>query len=113
MPAPSRFCARCGAGLSAGAAFCPSCGAAAGGSAPAAGPDRTWVAAGVVIALSLLAIVWVLLRQPAAPPAPPPPPAAEGFTGPAPDISTMTAREGFDRLFNRVMAADEQGNNDF
>lgn len=108
MPAHPRFCAQCGTGLSAGAVFCPSCGAAAG--APAApGPNRAWVAAGVVTALSLLAIVWLMARRPAAPPAASAPPTVDGFGGPAPDISTMTAREGFDRLFNRVMLAAEQG----
>lgn len=108
MPAHPRFCAQCGTGLSASAAFCPSCGAAAG--APAApGPNRAWVAAGVVITLSLLAIVWLMARRPAAAPAASAPPTADGFGGPAPDISTLTAREGFDRLFNRVMLAAEQG----
>jgi hypothetical protein len=29
--------------------------------------------------------------------------------GPAPDISRMTPRERFDRLFNRIMQADERG----
>jgi hypothetical protein len=61
------------------------------------------------MALSLLAIIWILARRPAEAPAPAAPAMAEGFGGPAPDISTMTEREGFDRLFNRVMAAAEQG----
>jgi hypothetical protein len=61
-----------------------------------------------VILLSVLAIAWVLMRPPASP-APAAPSAAAGFAGPAPDISTMSAREGFDRLFNRVMVAAEQG----
>lgn len=52
-------------------------------------------------------MVWVLAR-PAAP-APAAPAAPGGFEGPAPDISTLSARDGFDRLFNRVMAAAEQG----
>ena len=108
MPAHPRFCAQCGTGLSATASFCPSCGAPA--SAPAApGPNRAWVAAGVVITLSLLAIVWLMARRPGPAPAAPAPPTVEGFGGPAPDISTLTAREGFDRLFNRVMLAAEQG----
>jgi hypothetical protein len=34
---------------------------------------------------------------------------AQGATGPAPDISTMTPRERFDRLFNRIMQAAERG----
>jgi hypothetical protein len=32
-----------------------------------------------------------------------------GPAGPAPDISQMTPRERFDRLFNRIMQAAEQG----
>jgi hypothetical protein len=107
MPPHPRFCAQCGAGLSASASFCPSCGTPAGAPAGPA-PNRAWVAAGVVVTLSLLAIVWVMARRPAPLPGTPPP-AVEGFGGPAPDISTLTAREGFDRLFNRVMLAAEQG----
>jgi hypothetical protein len=34
---------------------------------------------------------------------------AQGATGPAPDISTMTPQERFDRLFNRIMQAAERG----
>jgi hypothetical protein len=34
---------------------------------------------------------------------------AQGATGPAPDISTMTPPERFDRLFNRIMQAAERG----
>jgi hypothetical protein len=34
---------------------------------------------------------------------------AGGATGPAPDISRMSPRERFDRLFNRIMSAAEQG----
>ena len=109
MPSPSRFCAQCGAGLSAGAAFCPSCGAPAGTPAAATGPNRAWVAAGIVITLSLLVIAWLVTRRPPTAPAAAAPPTAEGLGGPAPDISTLTPRESFDRLFNRVMIAAEQG----
>jgi hypothetical protein len=34
---------------------------------------------------------------------------SSGMTGPAPDISGMTPRERFDRLFNRIMQASERG----
>jgi tetratricopeptide (TPR) repeat protein len=61
-----------------------------------------------VVTLSVLTIAWVLAR-PSASPVPAAAPSAEGFAGPAPDISTLSAREGFDRLFNRVMEAAEQG----
>ena len=33
----------------------------------------------------------------------------DGSTGPAPDISRMSPRERFDRLFNRIMQAAERG----
>ena len=36
-------------------------------------------------------------------------PGAGGASGPAPDISRMTPRERFDRLFNRIMEAAGQG----
>jgi hypothetical protein len=36
-------------------------------------------------------------------------PANGGPAGPAPDISAMTPRERFDRLYNRIMQASERG----
>ena len=38
--------------------------------------------------------------------------ASSNGNGQPPDLSTMTPREAADRLFNRVMIADEQGNTD-
>jgi hypothetical protein len=133
-PAAPAQCASCGAELSAGARFCHRCGTAAPGAARASGAgapgiaaaattgvslgrqDRMpWIAAGLVILVALGAIVWNVLRnepEPAgggASQAPPPGLAGPGLSGPAPDISQMTPRERFDRLFNRVMTAAEQG----
>lgn len=104
MTGSSRFCSQCGTPLGGAAAFCPQCGARAGGPGPAPG----WIAAGVVIAVSALVISWLLVRGPTAG-GPVPATAAPGFSGPAPDLGAMTARESFDRLYNRVMMAAEQG----
>ena len=129
------LCAGCGAELSPGAKFCHRCGTAvAAGAAPSSrapapgappsrgewvplpATDRTpWIGAGLVILVALGAIVWHLVRGEPAPAGG----AAAGsgpagltspsLSGPAPDISQMTPRERFDRLFNRVMAAAEIG----
>lgn len=70
-------------------------------------------AAGVGAAL-LFGILAVVIRggsgaPPAASPAPAAPFASEEGGGPPPDISTMTPRERFDRLYNRIMRASEAG----
>jgi hypothetical protein len=65
---------------------------------------------GAVVTISLLAIVYALTRP--TPPASSPEggaQAAEGLAGPAPDISSLSPRQSFDRLFNRVMVAAGQG----
>jgi hypothetical protein len=64
----------------------------------------------VAVAISLIAIAYALTRP--APVAPAPETGLQtdaGLAGPAPDISTLSPRQSFDRLFNRVMAAAEQG----
>lgn len=128
-------CAGCDAELSPGAKFChrcgravaPASGASPGGAgtrhptAPAPPPpgtstDRTaWIAAGLVILVALGAIVWHVVRGEPAPAggaaaaSAPPGLTSPGLGGQAPDISQMSPRERFDRLFNRVMTAAEQG----
>lgn len=125
----ARSCAGCRADLAPTAKFCHRCGRAAGAAgspvAPAGLPKRermAWLVAGVLCVVLLAAIVFKVGR----PPAPVTPDMAnagaesaretstqpEGARGPAgvpPDISQMTPRERFDRLFNRVMQASEQG----
>jgi hypothetical protein len=113
-----RSCGKCGHAIAPGAKFCPSCGTPAAGAAagaPAAGasggrPILPLVIAGV--ALVALVLVIVLKSQPA----PPADAAAQApFAGGAagggapPDLSTMSPRDQFDRLYNRVMTASEQG----
>ncbi len=120
-----RDCARCQAHLSPGARFCHRCGQAAPGAAPAdLTPNRervAWRVAGVLCVVLVGTIVFKVARGAPAPVAPDManPGAASsqtmssagaaGAPGAAPDISQMSPRERFDRLFNRVMAAAEQG----
>jgi len=114
-----RACSKCGHAIAPGAKFCPSCGtpaAGAGGGAPGAGatggrPILPLVIAGV--ALVALVMVIVLKSQPTAPPADgaaqAPFAGGAGGGGTPPDLSTMSPRDQFDRLYNRVMMASEQG----
>ena len=123
-----RTCAACQADLSPRARFCHRCGRAAGatsGGTPLPARERTaWlVAAGLCVVLLSL-IVFKVIRE--ARPAAAPEMANAGaqsasedgggaapFAGAAgatpPDISQMSPRERFDRLFNRVMQAAERG----
>ena len=137
-PATGNFCSACGASLtprtcegchadlSPRARFCHRCGrpvGAGGVAAPAGEPlpsrERTaWIVAGVLCAAFLAAILLRVWR----PPAPVAPDMANAGSasaqalgskgpamGPAPDISSMTPRERFDRLFNRIMQAAAAG----
>ena len=129
-PATGRYCSSCGASLvprqcagcqaelSPHARFCHRCGRPAdGGAAPApARSDRTpWIFAGILSVLLVGLIIYKVLADKPAPTIPamgnagavaeasPP-----GGSGPAPDISQMSPRERFDRLFNRIMSAAER-----
>jgi hypothetical protein len=77
---------------------------------------RAWFVAAALCAILVGAIVWRVVREQPAPPVPQManpgaggPAAADAPTGPAPDISQMTPRERFDRLFNRIMEAAQRG----
>lgn len=127
----ARSCAGCRAGLSPQARFCHRCGRpAAGGPGPAGSTpvrlparERTaWLVAGALCVALLAAIAFKVLRDSTAPAAPdmanagaqsavesPGQPTQGGPGGAPPDISQMSPRERFDRLFNRVMQAAEQG----
>ena len=102
----------------AGARFCAQCGASSSATREGAGRNErlTWfLAGGGVVALAgALALLLSRDRPPAAADAggPVSPPFASGVSAPdgtAPDISNMTPRERFDRLFNRIMRAAESG----
>jgi double zinc ribbon protein len=114
-PAESRACAACRAPLSPGARFCHRCGVAARPAAGAARRERTaWIVAGTAVAVALLLMVWKIGgARPTVP--------DMGNTGNVdagrqagsarrgPDISAMTPRERFDRLYDRIVQAAEKG----
>ncbi len=111
-------CVRCGAQVAPGSRFCGNCGAPAGGGAatiPAAARAgdgwRTAVPFAVAGAAVLILVLVLAFRgQPSAPAQPQAEaPFASGGTGTPPDLSQMSPREAFDRLFTRVMTASENG----
>ena len=120
-----RSCGFCHAELSAQARFCHRCGhPVASGTRPGPRSDRTaWLVAAVLCVLLVGGIVYKVSGG--APAAAAPDMANTGadsrdrapaqrlpgeeLQGRAPDISGMTPRERFDRLFNRVMQAAERG----
>jgi ribosomal protein L40E len=114
-----RTCRHCGATLSPRARYCHRCGEpaeAATAAARAPGSDRrAWLVAAALCALLVGAIVWRVMREQPAPEVPqmanPGAGGAEaaGPAGAAPDISQMSPRERFDRLFNRIMEAAQRG----
>jgi hypothetical protein len=102
-----RACAHCQAELSAHARFCHRCGRAVA----ARSDRRAWTVAG---ALCVLLVAGIAYKVSSAAPERAAPNMANagsstGLPGPAPDISAMTPRERFDRLFNRIMQAAERG----
>lgn len=94
-------CPTCRTRLAVGARFCQHCGAGVGAASPRSPVQWAWAVAG----LSVLAVVLVLVWR--ASPAPPPAPSTGDPA--AIDLSTMTPRERFDRLYDRVMRAAESG----
>jgi len=115
-PMKDTMCPGCGAALSAGARFCRGCGGGVGaGATPAAsappGPAdrRPWIVAGTAMAAVLALLLFTVARSE---PGLPPPAAEEGAPGgdvAVPDISQMTPRERFDRLYQRVLSASQLG----
>ena len=99
-------CVRCGAPRDAAARFCPNCGAPSSEAPrPAGGISAAWVVAGLAGVIAAAALVWAIrsggpVGAPAASPT--------ASSGP-PDLSQMTPQERFDRLFNRIMTAAENG----
>lgn len=115
-----RTCNRCRASLSPQARFCHRCGSpVAGGRREGGRSDRVaWIVAGTLCVLLVGGIAYQVSR---AAPQPVTPDMAnagastgEGtstaaLSGRAPDISQMSPRERFDRLFNRIMQAAQAG----
>lgn len=73
--------------------------------------DRTtWAVSLVITLLALGGTAWLLLAPGNGPPTADAAPNPSGaFSGRGPDISSMSARQAFDRLFDRVLTAGEQG----
>ncbi len=126
-PAAGNFCSHCGSPI---VSVCPSCDTAVkpgsrtcqecGESLVPAVPKQwnaqtiaPWVAIGIAtIALAVALVSWFARSKGAEAPAPMSPPMTS--TVPAPgqpvDLASMSPREAADRLFNRVMIANESGN---
>ncbi|MEP7326191.1 MAG: zinc ribbon domain-containing protein [Gemmatimonadota bacterium] len=108
-------CSKCQSPLRQGTRFCPGCGAATPWTATRGpGGARTpWIVAGGIGVALLGAILYIVVKgQPRATAASAPPDApfaASSESGTPPDISNMTPRERFDRLYNRIMAGQESG----
>jgi hypothetical protein len=99
--------------LGSGARFCSQCGTTAGaGAAPVNRNERLlWFLGGGVV-VALVGALALSLSKGSAPPAAAgaaEAPFAAGGGGAAPDITNMTPRERFDRLFDRIMRAAESG----
>lgn len=107
-----RPCAACGAALSPGARFCHRCGEPDRPGVPRQTERTVWLG---VAAVSVVTIVLTVVKmwggQLGAPPAPEMGNAGNAPAGGvvrAPDLSAMTPREQFDRLFERVVGAAER-----
>jgi hypothetical protein len=121
-PGSGRFCSKCGAAregttcrgcgkaLASDARFCSGCGAGVGTGAASARDRTPWLVAGLALA-GLLAVLLIMLVRKS--PAPPPQELAtnspEAAAESPPDISNMSPRERFNRLYNRVMTAAQSG----
>jgi len=106
-------CPGCGAQLTPGARFCSGCGLPTGRAAsPTVSRDRTpWLIAGVALA-GVLAVLLVMVARNSKNAAAQPELAAIEQSGAGeapPDISNMSPRERFNRLYNRVMSAAQSG----
>ena len=109
-PKGASVCRKCGGAVAENARFCPGCGSGTG-STPGARADRTpWIIAGAALA-GLLGVLLVMLTRTPSPrtAADEPTPPLESGGGVPPDISNMSPRERFNRLYNRVMTAAQSG----
>jgi hypothetical protein len=102
--------------VQAGARFCGTCGTAIGAVAPTLSTSRRNVVPfAIAAAAGLVAALIIAYRSQGGPAgavaqaSAPQAPFASSDGGAPPDLSKMTPREAFDRLFNRVMTASERG----
>lgn len=126
-PASGRFCTECGtpvgrrrcrvcdADLSPGARFCHRCGAEDRPGVPPQRERTAWIAATAMALLAVALVAYFVGRGRT--PAPVVPDMGNAGNaglseGRAPDISQMSPRERFDRLFDRVIGAAERQAND-
>lgn len=110
-PLGNRFCAQCGTAAVAGARFCAGCGAALAtggrGGVPEREPRGPWVVAAALSVMAVALVLWAATKRGDG--------QAPGVTAAAPaaatppDLSTMTPREQFTRLNDRIMAAAQGG----
>ncbi len=115
-----RACAHCQAELSPQARFCHRCGQPVGNAAarptPGASDRNAWLVAAALCVLLVAGIAYKVSSDATEPLAADMANAGSsagvaatgGPAGPAPDISAMTPRERFDRLYNRIMQASER-----
>jgi hypothetical protein len=103
-----KYCSACGTAV--GGNYCSACGASTGGVAPGGKRRARLWAAGAFVVLVALALVLTTRREGnRAAASGPDAQASASNTEAPPDLSTMSPRERFDRLYNRVMRAAEQG----
>ena len=109
-------CPSCSSKTPADARYCPSCGVALGDvPAPARRDPVTIALYSIIVAGIAVAVAGVVYTASQNDVAAPPRTAAVSDSpaarpGAAVDLSTMSPREAADRLFNRIMMAEEQGN---
>jgi hypothetical protein len=110
-PREAAACAGCGAATDGSVRFCSSCGRSLAQPGTRSRGERTpWLVAGAAL-IGLLGVLLVLLSRDARPavaaPAAATAPVEEA--GAPPDISKLSPRERFDRLYRRVMQAEQSG----
>ena len=108
------FCTQCGQGLSGTSGVCSKCGAqqgrvSGGGVATGGGSSQTnWVVpAGILVVAVAISLFFLMRINNGGSTVGLPPQGVN--TAALPDLSQMTPRERFDRLYNRVMQAAETG----
>lgn len=111
-PSSSATCPSCTSSVRSDARFCQSCGKSLNGASWLTPQTLTVLASAVIVlvALALLFASVIDLDRLASPTPNATTTPRTTSTNQPPDLSSMTPREAADRLFNRVMMADEQDN---